>query len=61
MDPCKGLENFLRLFDQGGRIMPFEIKLGICPHCDHDEFRRLTYFVSEDGDFKQLFCCEEIV
>ena len=41
--------------------MPFEIKLGICPHCDHDEFRRLTYFVSEEGDFKQLFCCEEIV
>ncbi len=40
--------------------MPFEIDIAICPHCNSDELRRLFYFVSEDGDFRQLFCCEEL-
>ena len=40
--------------------MPIEIDYGICPHCDHQEVRELTWFVSEDGSYRQLWSCRVI-
>ena len=41
--------------------MPIEITFDICPHCDSEEVKQLTWWVSKDGSFRQLWSCSKVM